>query len=125
MAMFLLCQSVVQMSPRKLLHIAAEVSRLKDDGRCFYLGAVALRKDGVLVSAYNGMQPFPAPEHHCEARLAKKLDRGAVVYLARTSANGEWANSKPCQLCEMKLRKAYVKRVYYTVSTNQFKSLVF
>lgn len=122
--MFLLCQSVVQMSPRKLLHIAAEVSRLKDDGRCFYLGAVALRKDGVLVSAFNGMQPEPNPRHHSESRLCRKLDKGATVYVSRTTADGEWANSKPCPDCERAMRSARVVKVYYTTSPNKYACLI-
>ena len=112
-------------SPKKFLRLAAQVARLKVDSRCFYLGAVAIRGDDVMVSAYNGAPKFPCPRHHCEARIARKLDRGATVYLARVSADGHWANSKPCIHCESMLEQAYVKRIYYTTAPNEWECLIF
>ncbi len=111
--------------PRKYLKLAAKISRLKIDDRCFYLGAVAIRGDDVMVSAYNGASKEPCHQHHCEARLVRKLDANAVVYLARTTANGEWANSKPCNYCENILRKNRVKKIYYTIGPKEWACLVF
>lgn len=112
-------------STKKLLHLAANVARLKLDGRCFCLGAVAIRSDDVMVLAYNGAPKEPCPQHHCEVRLARKLDKGATVYLARTTSDGKWANSKPCPYCETTMRKAKVKRIYYTTAPNEWDCLEF
>lgn len=108
---------------RKMLELAAEVSKLKDDNRTYRLGAVAIRGDDVLVSAYNGYPGVPTPPAHCEARLVRKLDKGAVVYLTRLSREGQWANSKPCPDCLRAMRRARVKRVYYTSGPNEWDSL--
>lgn len=112
-------------NPRKFLKLAAKIARIKLDGRHFYHGAVAIRSDDVMVAACNGAPKQPCRQHHCESRIARKLDRGSVVYLTRTLANGEWANSKPCADCERALRRAYVKRIYYTVSADEWACMVF
>lgn len=112
-------------SIKKLLQLAANIARIKIDDRCFCLGAVAIRNDDVMVYAYNGAPKEPCPQHHCEARLVRKLDKGATVYLARTTSNGNWANSKPCKYCEMTMRKAKVKRVYYTTGPDEWNCLIF
>lgn len=109
----------------KYLNLAAKKARTRDDNRHFYIGAVAIRADDVIVYAYNGAPKFPTPKHHCEARLAKKLDKGATVYIARTTFDGEWANSKPCVNCERILRLAKVKKVYYTIGPNEYSSMTF
>jgi tRNA(Arg) A34 adenosine deaminase TadA len=107
-------------NPRKLLNLAAKFARLYKDNRTFALGAVALRSDDVMVSAYNGNPCLPEPRAHCEVRLIRKLDYGAVVYLARVTKNGQWANSKPCANCERALRRAKVKKVFYTSGPNEW-----
>ena len=108
------------MNTRKLLKIAAKISRIKVDNRNFCLGAVAIRNDDVIVYAYNGNAKTPERKAHCEARLARKLDKGSIVYLARTNASNEWANSKPCLSCENILRRRKVKRIYYTIGPNEW-----
>lgn len=113
------------MSPRKLLMLAAKLSRTKIDERHFCLGAVAIRNDDVMVCAYNGHPGVPTPKTHCEARLVRKLDKGATVYLARTAANGDWANSKPCPDCQRAMRRAKVKKVFYTTAPNAWESMEF
>ena len=112
-------------SPKKWLAIAAKLARSKNDGRCFYFGAVAIRSDDILVFAYNGAPKYPCHQHHCEARLARKLDRGAEVYLVRTTSDGAWANSKPCAYCHNILRKSRVTKVYYTTGPNEWNVLTF
>lgn len=104
----------------RMLTLAADISRLKDDGRRFFHGAVAWRGDGVLVSAVNGNPKFPDPYHHCERRLTRKLDKGSTVYLARVLADGTWANSKPCYDCELALKSSSVKRIFYTTGPQTY-----
>lgn len=109
----------------KLLNVAAKMSRLKDDCRHFFIGAVAIRGDDVTVYSYNGAPKFPERQHHAEARIARKLDKGATVFVARTMANGEWACSKPCANCTVALKRAYVKKVYYTIAAGEYGCMEF
>lgn len=112
------------MNPIKLLTIAAAISRVKQDKRTFRLGAVAIREDDVLVYSCNGYSNLPSPRSHCEARLVRKLDKGATVFLARTLFNGDWANSLPCKNCCRALRRAKVKKVYYTSGPGTWESFI-
>lgn len=114
------------MSHKKLLKRAAKMSRFGvDDKKTFYFAAIAIRGDDVTVASYNGNQKFPTPEHHCEARLVRKLDRDAIVYLARTTADGNWAMSRPCADCMRALRRARVKKVYFTIAPNEYGCINF
>jgi len=113
------------MNPIRYLNQAAHFARKNRDMRTFFIGAVAIRGDKAVVSANNGSQKYPTPQHHCEARLSRKLDRNAVVFVARVLANGEWAMSKPCADCERALRRMYVKRVYYTIGPNEYGVIEF
>lgn len=111
------------MNPNKIryyLDLAAKVSREKEDGRTYYHGAVGLRNDGVMVCASNGNPKFPTPEHHCEFRILRKLGRKGVIFLARTLADGRWANSEPCPQCQSRLRNSMIKIIYYTVGIDDF-----
>ena len=58
-----------------------------------------------------------------EARLCRKLDKGATVYLVRLTKDGVWNQSKPCPLCIKTMRRARVKKVYYATGPNQWDSL--
>lgn len=108
---------------KRMLKLAARVSRLKRDERRYYLGAVAERSDGIIVCAQNGSPPEPCAEHHCEFRLTRKLNKWSTVYLARTIANGVWANSRPCRTCQIAMKSIKVKEVYYTVGPDQYGCL--
>jgi len=96
------------------LRMAASVASRRQDGRSFLLGAVGRRADGALVRASNGPAPVPMPCAHAEARLARKLDVGAEVWVARVTASGEMAMAKPCADCQRTLRRAGVRRVTYS-----------
>lgn len=113
------------MNVRKMLELAAQVANLKVDGRTFRHGAVAVRDDGVSVHSYNGFPGPPLFSAHCEARLVRKLDKGATVYLVRTLKNGDWANTMPCAACQRALKRAKVKKLYYTTGPGQWDSLSF
>lgn len=102
------------MNPTKYLELAAQVSRLKDDDRTYFLGAVGIRKDGVIVCASNGNPKEPEPQHHAEARLLRKLGKDGIVFVVRTLADGTWGNAKPCEHCQRKLFHKRVEKVYFS-----------
>lgn len=111
--------------PEQGLELAAAYAPVTaGDPRCFRLGAVGLRSDGVIVYARNGSGSSPTPSGHAEARLARKLDAGSTVYVARILADGTWAMAKPCPRCMPRLRAKRVKRVYYTIANNQFGGII-
>lgn len=104
---------------RYLAHAVAN-SRMGANGRKFLLAAVGLRKDGALVVSTNGGTPGErTPSAHAEARLARKLDVGAKVFVARTLKNGTVANARPCENCQRLLRNKGVRIVHYTIGPNE------
>jgi len=112
-------------SDKKMLVAAASVAfknKLnKIDNRTFLLGAVGVRNDGVIVSSSNIAAPDYAPEHHAETRLVRKMTPGSTVWVARVAKkDGNWAMARPCAGCEMRLRRAGVKKVVYTIGPNEW-----
>src|ERR1700743_1136241 len=101
--------------------LAGKAAVSKDDNRGFLLGAVHIRNDGALVSAVNSVCQEPDRRAHSEYRISKKIDRGSIVYVARIRLlNGEYALSRPCHSCQKVLKSKKVKRVYYTISNNEY-----
>lgn len=100
------------------LNIAAKVAK-GGERRNFFLGAVGVRSDGAMVYSFNSPTQFPCKAAHAEHRLAKKLDAGSTVYVARVS-NGQFAMSRPCASCMTILRNKRVRRIYYTIAPDEF-----
>lgn len=98
---------------------AKEAIRVRD-GRTFLLGAVGVRSDGTLVRARNGSPMEPSPSSHAESRLSRKLDIGSEVYVVRLLKTGQYANSRPCLSCQLRLRSRGCKRVYYTITATEY-----
>lgn len=95
----------------------AKIVAQRGQRRSFWLGAVGVRNDGCVVMAYNGPTPKPERSCHAEYRLAKKLDYGSIVYVARVTEKGNSiAIAKPCQSCMNMLKSKKVKRVYWTTN---------
>ena len=103
-----------------LLREAAVIALRGDQKRSFFLGAIGIRKDGAIVAANNGGSNIPTPPAHAEARLLRKLGNGAYVYVARVTKGGSLALAKPCRGCTQGLRNKGVKRVYYSISDDEF-----
>lgn len=102
----------------RYLELAAKVSRIKEDGRTYFHGAVGIRKDGVLVCASNGNPKEPEPKHHCEYRICNKLGKGGRIYLVRTLADGSFGDSTPCSTCSKIMKSYRVKSCVFTLSSN-------
>lgn len=109
----------------RVLNFACIVATAKKDDRVYKHGAVGIRKDGAMVTARNGNPKEPDPYHHCERRLVRKLDKGSRVYLARSLADGTWANSKPCYSCEVALVSAGVRKIFYTIGPQEYGTIEF
>jgi hypothetical protein len=103
--------------------IEASLSCHDNDMRAHFLGAVGVRADGAIVSARNGSNAIRFPAIHAEARLAKKLDRNSVVYVARVTKGGNIGLAKPCPTCEAFLRNKNVKKVFYTIDAFTYGTL--
>jgi tRNA(Arg) A34 adenosine deaminase TadA len=110
----------------KLLTIAAQISLKGVHRRKAHIGCVGIRRDGTVVQSWNGCAHDVAPSVHAEARLARKLDVGSVVYVARTRRdNGKIAISKPCRGCYLAMKHRGVAKCYYTISENEWGCIDF
>ena len=102
--------------------IAGKLATKKKDRRYYFLAALGIRSDGTAVSSVNGAPAEgPMREAHAEYRLSKKLDYGAIVYVARVRiGDGTFGMAKPCLDCQKALRSRGVKKVYYTLGNDKF-----
>ena len=106
--------------------IAAQVASSKKDERSFLLGSVGIRSDGTMVKSFNSSAKLPTPEVHSERRLAAKLDYNSIVYVARVRiGDGSWGLAKPCPSCMVALKAKRVKKIYYTISDNEYGTITF
>src|SRR5665213_95640 len=91
-----------------LIEVAAKVADLSvDKQRKAFIGAVAVRRDGVLVYSRNGITIRPSgtyPLAHAERRVLRKSGYGSSVYVARVNRDGNLAMAKPCNRCMPALR---------------------
>lgn len=102
------------------LNCAAKVATRKIDHRSFFIGAVAIRSDGAIVSSCNQTTKIPNPFAHAEAKIIKKLDYGAILYIARVLRDGTFAMAKPCNNCITAIKNKNVSRVYFTISSTDY-----
>jgi tRNA(Arg) A34 adenosine deaminase TadA len=101
---------------KRFFEMAVAAAKRKDRQfrRDYLIGAVGIRGDGTVVVSCNLPADSKAPGHHAEARLARKLDVGAEVFVVRIGRNGQFLDSKPCPWCEKKLLGRGVERCYYS-----------
>jgi cytidine deaminase len=94
----------------------------KNDKKRWLLACVAERSDGAIVSSVNHEAPDRHLEAHAEARVLKKVDRGAVLYISRVLRGDRrnWAMARPCPNCQRLIKKYGVKKVYYTIANGEY-----
>ena len=123
----------------EMLQMAGKVAlpRRHNDMRTFWLGAVAVRRDGAIVKSPNGpvnnLERYRTSKHykkciaaHAEARVLRKAGRGAVIFVARVQReSGRFTIAKPCDNCQTMLRSYGVKKVYYTVDNDSYDVMEF
>ena len=104
----------------KYFQMAKKVAIKRSDKRKYRLAALGIRKDGTIVTSTNLPCRQPEKKAHAEARLARKLDQGAEVYVVRVLRCGSLANARPCKDCQATLWRHGVKRVYYSISNMEY-----
>lgn len=110
-----------------LLLLASRVADLTTDTcRKAFIGAVAVRADGVVVVSRNGsaLTDHREPSVHAEARLCKKSGACPTIYVARVKRDGSLAMSKPCSRCLAVMHSKRVEVVYYTIGGNEWGFLI-
>lgn len=113
-----------------MLYLLKEAGKiaLGDDERNFLLGAIGVRQDGVNVSAKNGAVISSTyddyriiSDAHAECRVIRKLGKCGTIYVARVlKKNGGFAMARPCGGCQLRIRAAKVKKVFYTINEKQY-----
>jgi len=107
-------------------------------GACLFKGSRVIsfgfnkRKTHPIVSkftmAVDGRNRFVAihAELNCILGLDISLTEGTTMYVWRESSDGTPLISKPCEMCEVLLKQAEIKKVIYTISQEPYYSqLVF
>jgi len=114
---------------RRMLMMASTVAKdnpERYDNRSFCLGAVGLRKDGVIVTAKNIAAANIVPTHHAEARVVRKLTPDSIVWVTRVlRSTGDWTMARPCINCQNRMRAAGVKKVVYTIDKDEWGIIQF
>ncbi len=110
---------------KKYFRLAKKVAAKGKDCRSYRLGAVGVRKDGAIVKSRNIPNRLPASGAHAEARVCKKIDRGATLYVVRIDRKGKLAMARPCSMCQRLMRVRGVKRCYYSISETEYGVMIF
>jgi len=104
----------------RMAQILASQGDSKDANRCYRLGAVGVRTDGVVLGCSNLCVREKCPEAHAEYRTAKMMTPHSTLFVVRIGRQGEWRLAKPCSTCMSYMKNKQVKRVYYTISPGEY-----
>ena len=98
-----------------------------DARRHYRLGAVGVRTDGTIVTASNVpcRQPHARARSHAEARVVRKLNYGSEIFVVRILRNNTISNAHPCAKCQKAMRLRGIRRVYYSISNDEYGVIVF
>lgn len=110
-------------SERKFFEIAKKLS--KKSTYVHQLGAVITKKNKIVGMGFNNPYKTHPQSNNDFKNIHAELDaildvenkkdlQGSVLYVYREHKNGQPANSKPCKYCKMLIKKAGIKKVYYT-----------
>ena len=111
----------------RLAKTVAAKGDISDAKRKYRLGAVGIRSDGTVVTANNVpcRQPNDRAQSHAEARLVRKLNHGSEMYVVRILHNNALGNACPCIKCQNAMRLRGIRRVYYSISDDQYGVIIF
>jgi cytidine deaminase len=113
---------------KKYFKIAKQLAEMPERGditRQYRVAAVCIRRDGTLVAASNLPTQSPNPNAHAESRVLNKATSNSTIYVVRVNRAGQYVLAKPCGDCEKKMRRYSVKRCYYTISNNEWGTIIF
>ncbi len=115
------------MIPDNCLQLAIETAKSSPSKK--RVGAVLLKKNKVIATAVN----LEKKSHPLQARFARRVGLGPKIFLhseihalikaredadtivvARVNPQDKLRNSKPCLCCELAIKEAGVKNVYYS-----------
>ena len=92
-------------------------------------GAVIERGGNVIGKGCNVVR-YSDPDTACSSTHAEvaalneaSTTEGADLYVARVTGH-KLALSRPCKKCEMAIRAAGIKRVYYSIANNEWAELI-
>ena len=107
---------------RYYFELAAKVARLGNTRvRDFLVGAVAIRRDGVLVASRNGSSHQSNPTAHAEYRVLKKAGLHSILFVVRVAKkDGSYRIAKPCSSCQAFMSEKRVDVCYYTKNDGTF-----
>ena len=115
------------------------LSHAYDDRVGFQHAAILVNSNKIIAIGYNGIHDMSIRfdknkarqcgrlqnEKHAEIDAifkarAKRDVRGSKIYIARILKNGQFAQSKPCELCQHVLFNYGISRCIYSISENEF-----
>lgn len=93
-----------------------------------YTHGCAIESGGRIISTGKNASEIKQPKlnpysTHAEIDALKKAgDKaiGAKLYVVRLTAAGRLANSKPCVRCQVSIRAAGIRKVYYTINDREW-----
>ena len=106
-----------------LLRLTARIATSKyNPTKRYQIACIAKRADGTIVYSINHCEPNRQWAHHAEARVLRKCDVGATLYIARVLKRDrkEWALSSPCPRCRKLIEHKKIKEVFYTIAPNEY-----
>ena len=110
------------------LLIASQIADFNTDRkRKSFLGALAVRRDGVLVYSRNGSTLNPIgvnPSMHAEARVLRKAGYGSTIFVSRIRKDSSLGMAKPCTYCMAALKARGVETVYWTINNDDWDACV-
>ncbi len=112
---------------QRFARIAVELAGALDNGMTHQLCALVLKKNRVLAIGYNSRKTSPImqdsrmqmqhAESHAITRCRPDELQGADIIIARCRPSGKPGLAKPCEICERILRSRGVRRVFYTINS--------
>ena len=109
---------------KKLFRLSKKVAA-KNDCRQYRFGAVGIRKDGTIVISRNIPTRCPEPRAHAESRIARKLNKGSIIYVIRIDRKNNLTMARPCKSCQRVMLRKGVKKVYYSINPQEYGVIVF
>lgn len=111
----------------RFAQIALNIARELDQEITHQLCAIIVRKNKILSVGYNSPKTHPIAstkmqqlhaEAHAIVRCPDNELKGAELIVVRARPSGFPGLAKPCDSCASLIRKVGIRKVFYTISTN-------